>query len=422
MPPNDMGGRGWLPAITPTPQAYEKTLGLKGNPFKRLAPLDPKEATLLFVKQEQDRLLLAMIAEAISGSGSTFVALTGPKGCGRTHRLMVMQDFIARADGSPMYFDISLTSGSGLIDQLVRVAVQRSGSITRAMKKAVLGYKDVIPEEELAEIRTSPVRVGEVVLDTLVGKKPSALLLDEVHVALQLDDYWRFIFFESIREIVSSIPEGIFVAISLSNGAFDAIDKNFPALTSRLHHRFHIPALTDEEASDMVEKRLKAYSARRKHESLIDRELMAEMNRLAGGNPRSLLRLLSRSTDLAVLLNRRKITKEIFDQIMKPRLLAMEYVKSAPEGFRRELSVIVEEFDGGPVEPDILANEMEIATKEEITRLEAMVIAGLIEKDRVGRYFVHPDRLVELEERRTGRKPRRPSRGRLERRRRKRLG
>ncbi|RLG51062.1 MAG: hypothetical protein DRO00_07780, partial [Thermoproteota archaeon] len=115
---------------TPPIRAYEKLLGLKRNPFKALSLISPEEASSLFVKQEGDGLLLAMIAETIAGSGSAFIALTGPKGSGRTHRLMVIEDTIEKAGGEVLYFDVAMASGPDILDRLIKTAMSLSAGIT----------------------------------------------------------------------------------------------------------------------------------------------------------------------------------------------------------------------------------------------------------------------------------------------------
>jgi len=391
---------------TPPIRAYEKLLGLKRNPFKALSLISPDEASSLFVKQEGDGLLLAMVAETIAGSGSAFIALTGPKGSGRTHRMLVIEDTIEKAGGEVLYFDVAMASGPDILDRLIKTAMSLSSGITVKIKRGLLGYSETIPEEELEEIRSSPVKIGDIILGALVKHRPAAILLDGLHNAIQMGEYWRFIFFEAIREIVSSMPEGIVVAMAMSNGTYEKMDENFPALSSRLHHRFFIHPLTNEEALMLVEKRVKAYQIQRSSQMPIEEEVITKVNELIEGNPRRLLKLLSRTVDLAVLLGKRKVDMDVLDSILRVDAPKYEYIKRSVEKFKDELFVLVQEFDGGPVELEAMAEAMEATLSEERTKLEAMVIAGLIEKDATGRYYVPPDRFLKKEEKRGPAEPR----------------
>ena len=391
---------------TPPVRAYEKLLGLKRNPFKALSLISPEEASSLFVKQEGDGLLLAMVAETIAGSGSAFIALTGPKGSGRTHRLMVIEDTIEKAGGEVLYFDVAMASGPDILDRLVKTAMSLSAGITVKIKRGLLGYSKTIPEEELEEIRSSPVKIGDIILGALVKHRPAAILLDGLHNAIQMGEYWRFIFFEAIREIVSSMPEGIVVAMAMSNGTYEKVDENFPALSSRLHHRFYMHPLTDEEALILVEKRVRAYQVHRSSQIPFDEEVITKVNELVEGNPRRLLKLLGRTVDLAVLLGKRRIDMDVLDSILKVDEPKFEYIKGAVEKYKNELFVLIEEFDGGPAGLEAIAEAMEATPGEERTRLEAMVVAGLIEKDSAGRYYIPPDRFLKKEEKKERTEPR----------------
>ena len=379
-------------------RAYEKLLGLKRNPFKTLSIISPEEASALFVKQEGDGLLLAMVAETIAGSGSAFIALTGPKGSGRTHRLMVIEDSIERAGGKVLYFDVAMASGPDILDRLIKTAMSLSAGIAVKIKRGLLGYTETIPEEELEEIRSSPVKIGDIILDALEKHRPAAILLDGLHNAIQMGEYWRFIFFEAIREIVSSMPEGIVVAMAMSNGTYEKIDESFPALSSRLHHRFLIHPLTNEEALMLVERRVRAYQVHRSAQMPIEEEVVVRANELIEGNPRRLLKLLSRAVDLTVLLGKRMVDMEVLGSMLKVDEPKFEYVKKAVDKYKDELFVLVDEFDGGPAELEAIAEAMEAIPSEERVKLEAMVIAGLIEKDSAGRYYVPPDRFLKERE------------------------
>ena len=383
---------------TPPIRAYEKLLGLKRNPFKALSLISPEEASSLFVKQEGDGLLLAMVAETIAGSGSAFIALTGPKGSGRTHRLMVIEDTIEKADGEVLYFDVAMASGPDILDMLIKTAMSLSAGITVKIKRGLLGYSETVPEEELEEIRSSPVKIGDIILNVLVKRRPAAILLDGLHNAMQMGEYWRFIFFEAIREIVSSMPEGIVVAIAMSDGTYEKVDENFPALSSRLHHRFFMHPLTNEEALMLVEKRVRAYQIQRSSQMPLEEEVVVKANELIEGNPRRLLKLLGKAVDLAVLLGKRRIDMDVLDSILKVDAPKFEYVKKSVDKYKEELFILVDEFDGGPAELKAIAEAMEATPSEERIKLEAMVIAGLIEKDAAGRYYVPPGMFLKKEE------------------------
>lgn len=137
----------------------------------------------------------------------------------------------------------------------------------------------------------------------------------------------------------------------------------------------------------------------------LEEEVVVKINELIEGNPRRLLRLLGRAVDLAVLLGKRRVDMDVLDSILKVDAPKFNYVKKCVEKYKGELFVLVEEFDGGPAGLEAIAEALEATPSEERTRLEAMVIAGLIEKDAAGRYYVPPDRFLKEEEEKASTEP-----------------
>ncbi|MDK2384856.1 MAG: hypothetical protein QI199_08670, partial [Candidatus Korarchaeota archaeon] len=206
---------------------------------------------------------------------------------------------------------------------------------------------------------------------------------------------WSFFFFEMIREIVSVMPEGILVVMAMSDEAYEELDKRFPALTSRVHERIALPPLTDDEAISLVSKRLSKFRAREPESPLdpLTEDVVLAANRIAEGNPARLLELLSKSLDVAVILGRSRVDMYVFDKVLDAEKEILEYVKKAPPKMRRELDLILRNFNGGPVGLEKVAIEAEVPISLAYARLEALVVTGLLEKDRAGRYYVPKEAL-----------------------------
>lgn len=156
----------------------------------------------------------------------------------------------------------------------------------------------------------------------------------------------------------------------------------------------------------LVEKRVRAYQVQRSSQMPLEEEVVVKANELIEGNPRRLLKLLGRAVDLAVLLGKRRVDMDVFDSILKVDAPKFDYVKKSTEKYKEELFILVEEFDGGPAELEAIAEVMEATPSEERTKLEAMVIAGLIEKDAAGRYYVPPDKFLKEKEEKAPPEPR----------------
>ncbi len=380
-----------------SPSRYYKLLGLHRNPFVRSSIIELEDPSAIFSKQWIDDILDSLAAESMSGVASAFVALTGPPGSGRSLRLHLLKYSYTRADLEAIYQEVSVVEGPDIIDSLLISSYERSRSVAKALKKVLLGMPESLTDEELIQLKSSPADAGKMIVKALDSIAPSALLLDDVHNMMYADERWSFFFFEMIREIVSLMPEGILVVMAMSDESYEELDKKFPALTSRVHERISLPPLTDEEAISLVSKRLSRFRAREPESPLdpLTEEVIISANRVAEGNPSKLLDLLSKSLDVAVILGRSRVDMYVFDKVLDADKEIMEYIKKAPQKMRRELEIILKSFNGGPVGLEKVAMEAEIPISLAYSRLEALVVTGLLEKDRSGRYFVPKEYLRE---------------------------
>jgi len=349
-----------------------------------------EDPSSIFSKQWVDDILDSLAAEAMSGVASAFVALTGPPGSGRSLRLHLLKFSYTNAELDSIYQEISVVEGPDIIDNLLITSYELSRSITKALKKVLLGMPESLTDEELDQLKTSPAEAGRMIVKALDSIAPSALLLDDVHNMMYADERWSFFFFEMIREIVSVMPEGILVVMAMSDEAYEELDKRFPALTSRVHERIALPPLTDDEAISLISKRLSKFRAREPESPLdpLTEDVVLAANRVAEGNPARLLELLSKSLDVAVILGRSQVDMYVFDKVLDAEREIIEYVKKAPPKMRRELDLILRNFNGGPVGLEKVAIEAEVPISLAYSRLEALVVTGLLEKDRSGRYYV----------------------------------
>ncbi len=382
---------------TASPSNYAQLLGLYRNPFLKSSIIELEDPTAIFSKQWIDDILDSLAAEAMSGVASAFVALTGPPGSGRSLRLHLLNYSYNIADLESIYQEISVVEGPDIIDDLLVTSYDISKSITKSLKKVLLGMPESLTDEELQQLKTSPAEAGRMIIRSLDSVAPSALLLDDVHNMMYTDERWSFFFFEMIREIVSVMPEGILVVLAMSDEAYEELDKKFPALTSRVHERIAIPPLSDEEAISLVSKRLNRFRAREPESPLapLTEEVVISANRLAEGNPAKLLDVLSKALEVAVILGRNKVDMYVLDKVFDAEREIIDYVKRAPPKMRKELEIVLRNFNGGPVNLEKVAVEAEIPMSLAYSRLEALVVTGLLERDRSGRYYVPREALRE---------------------------
>jgi len=373
-----------------SPSYYQKLFGLTRNPFLRSSLVELEDPTSIFSKQWVDDVLDSLAAETMSGVASAFVTITGPPGSGRSLRLHLLRYSYHRTELEGIYQEISAVEGPDAIDSILSTVYERSRGISKALKKLLLGMPDTLTEEELLNLKTSPADAGDMIVKSLNSIAPTALLLDDVHNMLYTDERWSFFFFEMLREIVSVMPEGILIVAAMSDEAYDEVDKRFPALTSRVHERITIPPLTDDEAINLVSRRLSAFRSKIPEVPLepLTEEVIIAANRLAEGIPGKLLDFLAKSLEVATILGRSRVDMYVFDKVMDAEAEILDYIKRAPPRMRRELEIIIRNFNGGPVLLEKVAIEAETPVSIAYSRLEALVVAGLLEKDRAGRYYV----------------------------------
>lgn len=394
-----------------SPSYYQKLFGLTRNPFLRSSLIELEDPTSIFSKQWVDDVLDSLAAETMSGVASAFVTITGPPGSGRSLRLHILRYSYHKADLEGIYQEISAVEGPDVIDSILSTVYERSRGVSKALKKILLGMPETLTEEELLNLKASPADAGDMIVRSLNSIAPTALLLDDVHNMLYTDERWSFFFFEMVREIVSVMPEGILIVAAMSDEAYEEIDKRFPALTSRVHERISIPPLTDDEAVNLVARRLNVFRSRIPEFPLepLSEEVVVSANRVVEGVPGKLLDILSKSLEVAAILGRRRVDMYVFDKVLESENEVIDYVKRAPPRMRRELEIVLRSFHGGPVTLEKVAMEAEIPISIAYSKLEALVVSGLLEKDRAGRYYV-PKESLRTESREEVKKEDRPKR------------
>ena len=373
-------------------RSLEVLLGLSRNPFTPLADFDPELARQMIVPLPADSGLMAMASDTIAGTAPAFVAVIGDPGTGRTTRLNVLAYDFWESEGEYIFYEVNPLEGPDAIDDLLSFTYERSRSLKKALKKIVLGMSE-LSEEELERLRRSPAQVGEALVDYLEPIRPVALLLDDAHNMLLTGDRWSFFFFESIRELVSVMPEGIMVVMAMSPDAFTALKKRHPALVSRLHDTIKLEPLSDEQAIQIVERRL-AIVRSRESESPLDpftEEAISAANQYARGVPKRLMEILSLSLEAAVALRRTRVTEVIVEDVMAPERPILEFLERVPQRLRKEVEVLLRDFGGGPVPLEKLALAAEVPPDEEYRRLESLVGAGILLKDAAGMYYISKD-------------------------------
>ncbi len=336
---------------------------LRGNPFSFLSSEGAPEVAALHVKTEFDERLLKVIRDSLSGNGKKLIILIGRFGMGKTQKLRYVSESLA--DAERIYVKIDSDD-----------ALESAEKILRAFGRPRFplfgkGHR----EGGSRGIKILARRVAEA-----ANKIPRLLLmLDEIEnvvVSGTKRDSTAFVTF--LGEVHSSLRDGKVILISCVPAAV-------PRLGSLIQRAevMRVPEITDELAVEIIRKRLRNYRIKAENGDNLapfTEKLIKEMNKMARGNPRRLLRLARMV--LAHLAVEQSRTVPTEDDLLRLIGGTRELAKgSLPD----ELASLASRSNGVSI---IEASRALGTTITEARRiLEEYVNRGLLEKGR-GRYHL----------------------------------
>lgn len=372
------------------PSTYIKLFGLRGNPFTSEIILEPSTAAELFVHQACDVPVDPLITETVTGEGCSFINIVGPPGSGRTMRLRYLQDKISRYGGLPIYISVNVATGPEIITTVVnRVLVMARSMKTKIFKALNIPVTQVY-QKRFQIGKSTPSEVGDLILSNLKGSRPCALLIDDVYNIYFVDRYWTFYFYEMIRQVVSSMPEGIIVALTFSPESYKEVESQFPALISRVHEKIVIPPLSDQEALSLIIKRLAIYRTRKSPSKTypFTEGCIFECNKYVDGVPQNLLKLLGKLLDMAAVSGVKQVDTRLLKDYLREKEWYSKIIEKVGAEYKSLLRFLFEKYPDRPFELDKIAMQLEIPVPQAYTYIEELIAKGIINRSSGNRYIL----------------------------------
>ncbi|MGD2248490.1 MAG: ATPase [Candidatus Methanofastidiosia archaeon] len=369
------------------PPDYER-FHLKANPFTQLSSEGIQNIEDIHVSQNVD----ARIAEAIANVGegaSIALVLVGDLGTGKTQRLKGIRNVIEDTGGLAIYLKVDssdiIRTTADIFDYFVPEETS-SGLFDRfRSKESEEVYVLTIENYDSSEL-------GETLKDNMSAYKLSALLLDELENIMMAPEKELILFFEMLRQFISAMPYGCLFMVACTPEGFTRMQELFPAFVVRFHYQLRAVALSEDEATELVQKRLELVRESGK-ESInpvypFDESAIHLANDMANGNPRILLRILqivlssAACDELVDLIDDRYVSS-----VIRTPTSVDEYISRVPKDLRDVMSSIAKHYDGGPVSYIQLSKDTKVPPTQVYMKLEELVSMGLLEETR-GKYQV----------------------------------
>jgi len=278
--------------------AYDR-YGLTGNPFRDLASESLSDVELYHVNQAVDETIRTIRDEVLEKENRAVIAITGDLGVGKTERLRVADADATQRKAFHVYFDIS-TKMPWVIQGLAQEF--RRSAQTAGLVKAFGGpawLRGLAPLEKMKSEGYDPIVAGRAIATALNESAPSFLLLNDLHNLVESREV--DVFARTLQEITDAIRPGVLVMFTCYGSYVAWLTVNHPALTSRINRTFALTALSNDEATLLLAKKL---LAKRIVEDLdptypFDSAAVAALNTAARGNPRRLLELADLALEYA---------------------------------------------------------------------------------------------------------------------------
>lgn len=358
---------------------------LKMNPFTQLSSEGIQHVEELHVSQSVDSRIAEAIANVMKGA-SIAINLVGDLGTGKTQRLRGIQHVIENAGGVAVYLKVDSSD-------IIRTTLDMFKDFHSAEPQGLFGSlrrrKDTYV---LTRENYDSSELGDALKDAVSAYPLSCLLLDEMENIMLASEKDLILFFEMLRQFISAMSPGCFFVVASTPEGFNRMQELFPAFVVRFHYQLRSEGLSEEEAVELVRKRLEREKKPGK-ESLnpvypFEKSAIHLANDMAKGNPRILLRVLqivlssAACDDLVDLIDDRYVSS-----VIRTPASVDEYIARVPKDLRDVMGLIAKYHDGGPVSYIQLAKDTKSTPTHVYMKLEELVSMGLLE-ERKGKYQV----------------------------------
>lgn len=362
---------------------------LRTNPFTQLSSEGIEKVEDIHVSQRVDTRIAEAIANVAEGA-SIAISLVGDLGTGKTQRLKGIAQVIEDAGGFALYLKVDSSDViRTTVDIFEDFVSEESPGFFDSLRKSISRQKDTYL---LTKENYDSSELGGALKENLQAYSLSALLLDEMENIMQAPEKELILLFEMLRQFISAMPSGCLFIMGCTPEGFAHMQELFPAFVVRFHYQLRSEPLSEEEAVELIQKRLEKERESGK-EPLnpvypFEESAIALANDMGKGNPRILLRILqivlssAACDELVDLIDDRYISL-----VMRTPSSVDEYIARIPKDLRDVIRVIAKQYEGGPVSYIQLSKDTKGSPTQVYMKLEELVSMGLLE-ERKGKYQV----------------------------------
>ncbi len=374
-------------------------LNLKGNPFEEISELWFPDVESVFVKTRGDYVLDEIVNESAAMEGSGLILLIGEKGFGKTTRLMRIRNFFTVREAFCSFNKAEPGVVSNLIRKVLIESINAEKSFVSRLKRK-LGFPIYAKVEGLSDGSLSPTDAAEIVINSFKTNFPAAILIDDLQNIYFSSAEWRFYLIEMLRHLVSSMPEGVLFVLAVTPQAYELLERDYSAFTSRIHTFMEVNPFNVDEALAFTQKRLARLRIHPTGDALFpfNEEIIERANNFSKGIPLELMRVLNLCIEIALRKRIAKVTEEVFNAFLyleEP----IEELGDLPYTLKRELRLLFNTFQNEQFTLEQAAVVMGIPLEKEFFRIEELADMDIIH--RKGRmYRINPDIVEQINRRR----------------------
>ncbi|MFQ6050714.1 MAG: hypothetical protein ACE5K4_03385 [Candidatus Hydrothermarchaeota archaeon] len=320
------------------------------NPFGYLASESLDNIKDICVYQDVDYSLLELLEEVKSGESRVF-SINGPFGTGKTLRLkFILENY----DDTGIYTKIPIGDFKSVMAHIlkeIRITKAKRSFIKRILRRF---YSSVDP----SEVEKDPIELSNIILEEVSG---CVFLIDELENISKMKDDEIDNFFQVLKEMVSNIPPKTMLGISCTTSEYFLFKNKYFAFFQRIDKEFSLKDLTDEEAIELVKKRLQTNRILKDLDPLypFSEGAIAEANNLTSGNPRNLLKLLQEALRVGIrdeLPNIEvPVIREVYSKVFEPYKTKLEIELEKIEKEFLELSA---KYDAGEIDFEVYQSKI----------------------------------------------------------------
>ncbi len=381
-------------------------VGLKYNPFfflssEAIQTSLPIEIEKIHVSSDIDTKIASALRDSIVNKKRKLIFLTGVFGLGKTERAKLIKKILEEKGFIAVYIKIDTSNPKTLVHVILRELINKHQEIYSIPFLGKLKKSELHNEISVSNLVTNPEKTLLKVKKIINELSPFALICDELENVFHAHVDEQKFFFSFLLSLYKMMPTNSLLVVACIPAALNLLKSLKNDFYQEINEVIHLTPLKGNESLKLVEKRIQL--ARDKNFNMenplypFTQEAILYANEVAKGNARYLLKILR--TALATLIadpNKEIVDKKFIEKVVKNLRYEKAIKKEAkkkikeeviPQEYLNELKVIINEFEGGPVNYIQLAKINKIPAVLQLRKLKEMEKKGLV-MEEAGRFYI----------------------------------